>query len=183
MKTKIILILSLFCLAFVLAQSFYAQALEEKADLSDNPITILSDTLRYFHNHDLALFEGKVEATNGDMQLSCDKMSVNFFKSSKIKEPKKSTQKIKKIYAQGNVIMTTPQEKASAKRGELDLEKGLLYLFDDVKLNQDDNIMTGNKLTYSINTKEALVSSDNKKDNSSRVKGIFIPKDKQSGNG
>lgn len=155
------------------------QAFAEELTIGDDQIVILSDILRYFPDKELAIFEGKVEATQNDTKLFCDKMEVDFLKASlKLNASNQGGKKIKKIYVQGNVIMQTSQERATSLRGELDVKKGMLYLFDEVKLHQSNNILTGDKLTYNTITKESLVTSNKSAKNPKRVYGIFTPKGK-----
>jgi lipopolysaccharide export system protein LptA len=152
--------------------SYNAYATDEVISNDDQPIEILSDMLRYIPDQNLAIFTGTVETTQGTMKLYCDIMRVEFYEKEKDLKTT-GTNKIKKIYVDGNVILITPTERAESERGEYDEKSSLLYLFDNVRLYQGENLLKGDKLTYSTITGESLLSSNqiNK-----RVTGIFIPK-------
>lgn len=169
-KSQIFSLISLVVIATFI--STHANAVPNKPASNDDPIEILSDTLRYIPEENLAIFSGKVETTQGTMKLYCDVMKVKFYEKEESLNAT-TANKIKHIFVTGNVKLVTPTEKAESERGEFDEGKSLIYLFDNVRLYQGDNLLKGDKLTYSTITGESLLGSNK---STKRVTGIFIPK-------
>ncbi len=172
-----------YLVLFLFAVLFYNQAFATTQTNQENdPIEILSDTLHYFPKENRAVFEGKVEATQKDLQMHCKIMTVLFVGKTPVQTaddhlPEDS--KIKEIILEGDVVIISPKERAEAKRGEYIVETGVATLFDDVKLYQGESKLFGDKLVHNKNTGESLMTMNN---HNKRVKGIFVPEGKQNGN-
>jgi len=147
---------------------------------SKDPIEILSDQLKITRSKNIAEFSGKVIATQTDTSLFADLLTVHY--EQKNTEAKTTeAQKIKKIEFSGNVKIVTPSDTATSSKGDFIPRTGIFTLVDDVKLMQDNNILTGSKLVYNRITGESTLSSTK----TNRVKAILVPKeksDKKTGN-
>jgi lipopolysaccharide export system protein LptA len=73
--------------------------------------------------------------------------------------------------ADGNVVITTPNEKATSKRGVYNARANTVELMDNVVLTQGANTLTGARATMNLTTK--LSRMEGAKNGSQRVKGVF----------
>ena len=156
------------------------------------PIEVTSDALEVMQEQNKASFTGHVVAIQGKVRLTADKMTV-FYASAEDKKAdkkknagKKENSKdnaaqgaIKKIAADGNVFLSTPDETASGANGVYDVEHQEIRLNDHVVLTRGKNILKGDKLTYNFATGRSLISSGagdvkegGKKE---RVRALFVP--------
>jgi lipopolysaccharide export system protein LptA len=180
MRILLKLVVSLF-LAILISQIAWAK----DAALKKTPVEIISDTLKYYPQKKIAVFEGKVEGSQGEMKINCEKMVLHMKSTpgdsqtpADVKESNMlGSSKISRIELEGNVVIITEKDRAEADRGEYVVDSGMVYLYDNVKLQQGDNLVYGDKLDYNRNTGESLVTSSNK---SKRVRGHFTPNDKSS---
>ena len=86
--------------------------------------------------------------------------------------------RIRRINAEGNVILTTPNETARGGTGTYDLEKKIVVLVGSVVLTQGDNVLHGQKLIMDLTTGrsrlEGATPTTSPKDGG-RVRAIFRP--------
>lgn len=145
-------------------------------DFSDD-IEIFSDELHYFPKEDKAIFQGKVETYQKDMEMKSDRMIVLFEGKKHGSEGEEMTRdsKVQQVNLEGNVVIITPKEKALAKRGEYIVETSIATLFDDVRLLQDGNWLYGEKFVYNRNTGESIMYAGSK---NKRVRGHFKSEEK-----
>jgi len=166
------------------------------------PIEVTSDSLEVMQQENKAIFTGHVVAIQGDVRLTSDKMTVYYAsaeekKADKQNAPAKKTAKdgdnpqgaIKKIDADGNVFLATPEETASGATGTYDVEHQEIHLNNHVTLTRGKNILKGDKLVYNFATGRSVVSSggDEAKAGAGkgRVHALFVPendKDKTKNN-
>ncbi len=153
---------------------------------SKEPIEISSDSLEVFQDEGKAIFKGKVDAKQGKMTLRSDTMTV-FYRKTENSESSSSgldsDNKISKIKVDGNVVLVTPTENAKSKRGEYDVEKGLITMNGNVVLNRNKNVLTGDSLTYDVNSGKSKIEAakgltSNKDGGNGRVKALFVPESK-----
>lgn len=176
--------ISIWLLVLCLAnQASFAEELKKE---SSQPINISSEELRVFKNKNMAIFEGKVHAIQGDMNLYCDKMTVYFEEKAEQvdtvevnEEDGIGKSKVERINFVGNVNIVTPQENAKSEVGEYNVKTGIFTLTGNVELVQQKNKLNGHKLIYNKNTGESLLTNKtsgivNKKQ---RVKAILIPEE------
>ena len=93
----------------------------------DEPIEISSDRLVLEQNQQLATFTGNVDAVQGDTTLRTDMLRV-FYTSDEEREASGSQQSVKRLEADGNVIITQPGETAEGDSGVYDLAAGKMVL-------------------------------------------------------
>jgi len=142
---------------------------------SKEPIEISSDSLDVLQEEGKAIFRGKVDAKQGNVNIHSDTMTV-FYKNGGAGGSEQN--KISKLIVEGSVLLNTPTETAKAKKGEYNVDKGLITLNNNVVLTRGKNVLTGDNLEYDVKTsKSRMVSSGIKSDGGSggRVKGLFIP--------
>ncbi len=87
-------------------------------------------------------------------------------------------QKLKRIDAVGNVIVTSPTEIAQGDRGVYDATSGIATLAGNVRLTRGQNQMNGDFLEINLNTGVSkLMTRPGPEGAEPRVRGLFIPGD------
>ena len=139
------------------------------------PIEITADSLEVLQNEKIAIFSGSVDAKQGEILLKADMLKV-YYSSSKLDE----NQSVSKIFAEGNVFFSTNVETAKSKKGEYDVDQGIITLSGSVKLTQGKNILRGTMLKIDLKTgKNTMIGANkpsSKTSQDGRVKGLFVPK-------
>ncbi len=192
-------ILSFAILSALLSSSaVYAASPFGAKHSNKTPIEVTSDSLEVLQDKNQATFTGHVVAIQGDVRLTADKMTVEYAsseeKSSKKKpakpktpdevakapKEKKSTTDnaqgaIKKINAEGNVFLSTPEETASGANGVYDVEHQEIHMNNNVVLTRGKNTLKGDQLTYNFGTGRSLISSAGAAKGKERVRALFVP--------
>jgi len=136
----------------------------EKETDTEKPIVIEADTLEYDKKNHLILYEGNVVVKKDDFTLWSDKLKIFLDQNGDIK----------KIVAVGNVRFTKGNRKGKSEEAEYYKDKNYIILKGNAQLQQDNNIIEGDKIIYYIDTEKAEVIGNNK-----RVRTIFFPEDKE----
>jgi lipopolysaccharide export system protein LptA len=157
--------------AFALSASA-GSAQEDAADSgsdSRQPIEISADTLEVRQSENVAVFQGDVNAVQGEMVLTADTLTVHYREV----EGGQGNLGVSRIEAEGSVAITSPEERAEGQRGVYDVEAGRIDLTGGVVLNQGNNIVEGETLTMNLETGVSRVSGAG----STRVHGLFVPEE------
>lgn len=166
----------LLSLVFLITTQANAQQLLPKGD-SDQPIEIQSDRLEVLQKDKVALFEGKVEAKQGNVRLKADSMRV-YYKEKKAGEQNS----VSKIDVIGNVFLATPKETIQGAKGVYDVDNSRITLTDNVIITRDKNVLKGSGLVYDLKTGRSEMKGGaavGDKTGSGRVRGIFVPEKSQ----
>lgn len=131
---------------------------------TSQPLEITADALEVEQDTQRAIFTGAVDAIQGDMKLTSDKLIV-FYRDKEAAEQNA----IYRIDVEGHVRFTTPTETAEGDNGTYDVDAGVIELVGNVVLTSgQDAIIKGNKLVMNLKTGQSEVSGG-------RVKGYFVP--------
>ena len=169
--------------AAVLATSVIAAAAQDAQPAatngsSDEPIEISSDRLVLEQNQQLATFTGNVDAVQGDTTLRSDQLRV-FYTSDEERQASGSQQSVKRLEADGNVIITQPGETAEGDSGVYDLVAGKMVLIGNVVLTQGESVVKGDRLDVDRNTGVSVVTADKAVASGAkreqRVRALFVP--------
>jgi lipopolysaccharide export system protein LptA len=152
-----------------------AQGLQHDSSL---PIEITADQLEVAQNQKLATFTGNVDAVQGELVLSADRLRVYYYGQGQ-EAPAGASSSIRRIEADGNVFVSSPSETAQGTAGVYDVESNQLSLDGSVVLTQDDNVIRGERLEIDLVTGEsrvlAAVASNEGGEPPQRVRAIFTP--------
>ena len=151
----------------MLAGAGAAQEAADEGGQANQAIEITADTLEVRQSENVAVFEGSVEAIQGDMVLTADMLTVYYREV----EADDGNLGVSRIDAEGDVVVSSPQETAKGKRGVYDVEEGRIDLAGGVVLNQGNNIVEGEALTMDLVSGVSRISGTG----SSRVHGLFVP--------
>jgi lipopolysaccharide export system protein LptA len=145
---------------------------------SDEPIEISSDRLVLEQNQQIATFTGNVDAVQGDTTLRSDQLRV-FYTSDEERQASGSQQSVKRLEADGNVIITQPGETAEGDSGVYDLVAGKMVLIGNVVLTQGKSVVKGDRLDVDRNTGVSVVTADKAVASGAkreqRVRALFVP--------
>ena len=124
-----------------------------------------SDSLEYRERESLAIARGNAVARRGDNQLQADVLTARIVNGDDGKAV------VKEVDAIDNVVLTTPQNVVRSRRGNYDLESGIVRLTGAVRITQGRNQLNGDKAEIDLNNGiSRLLSGDRQ-----GVSGIFIP--------
>ncbi len=121
-------------------------------DLSQ-PIEIRADSLELRQKESVAVFIGNVDAVQGRIRLSADRLFVHYRTKDGEKSPAAvAGGAISRLDARGKVSLTSPTETAKSKTGIYDVDKQLVTLEGDVVLTRGANVLSGARLVINLAT-------------------------------
>lgn len=166
------LIAPILAAALMLAGAGAAQDAGDEAVTASNAsqsIEITADTLEVRQSENVAVFEGSVNAVQGELVLNADMLTVYYRED----QGGQGNLGVSRIDAEGNVIISSPDETAQGHRGTYDVESGRIDLAGGVILSRGNNIVEGETLTMDLESGVSRVSSGG----NARVQGLFVPDD------
>lgn len=182
-------VILLFAIAFVIGFMGFVEAgfafSMAKAD-SSKPIEISADSLEVKRKENVAVFSGKVEAIQGNVNLRSDDMVVYYRQKDEEITTAKSDGEggdagaVSKIEVRGNVFLSTPEETAEGDEGVYDVDGKKVTLKHNVVVTKGENVVKGDNLVYNMATGESQVWTNKGKKGKGRVSGVFVPKQKDA---
>ncbi len=157
------------------------QSLDHDSSL---PIEISADSLEVAQEEQVATFAGNVDAVQGDLVLSADELKVHYEgKGRGVGMAAGSSNRIRRIDAEGHVIIASPEETAEGDRGTYDVPAKLVTLEGEVVLTRGANVIRGERLELDLVTGKsrivgapASVADGDQGASGERVKALFTPK-------
>jgi lipopolysaccharide export system protein LptA len=153
-----------------------AQGLLQDSSL---PIEITADSLEVLQDQKIATFVGNVDAVQGDMVLSADRLRVYYGDEDDAAPAPPGTGSIRRIEAEGNVFLSSPRETAQGDAGVYDVASSQLTLDGAVILTQGDNVIRGQRLEVDLTSGRsrvfAAVPSAEGGTPPQRVRALFTP--------
>jgi lipopolysaccharide export system protein LptA len=159
------------------AQTFETGFAQFGADQS-TPIEIEADALEVQDKSNLAVFTGNVTVHQADAALQTSRLTVHYAASALPTADEAAAaatgvspapaadapatpqnQRISRLEAQGNVVITSNGQSATGNSGTVDFDAKTLALNGNVTLSQGGNVVTGDTLTVDLNTGVARVQS------------------------
>ncbi len=137
------------------------------------PIEITSDTLEVYKDQQIAIFEGNVDAAQGELNLRSDRLIVHY------RSDEKGDSTISLIEAEGRVFLTSPTEMGQGDRGIYNVDTGMVELVGSVVLTRGQNVIRGNRMVLNLATgKSKMESGVGATGERKRVKALFVPDSK-----
>ncbi len=143
---------------------------------ADAPVQISADSLEVQQDNRVAIFKGRVEASQDDMRLKADMVRVYY--ADKGKSGGKATtdnSSISRIEAIGKVFISRPDQTAQGNRGVYDLDRRVITLEGNVIITDKDNVIRGETATMDLDGRKSVV---NQGSTGGRVTGVFQPEKK-----
>ena len=128
------------------------------------------ENITYYPSQQKAVALGNVEGTDKDgNHIYSDKMIAYFIKG----KDGSSNLTLDKVDIFGNVKIVTKDTTVTADKGTYLPQSGLVKLFDNIIINQDGNLLRGDKAETNLNTGISKLLAGSAK---GRVKGVFKEK-------
>ena len=154
----------------------------------EKPIHIEADRMTSTEKTSSVVFEGDVDAKQGDIRIRADKMTVHYSTAEKTKvETKKASQQVEKLICVGNVEVNRGEWLGTGKKMIYLAKERQVILLDSAKAWQGQNMVAGSKIIYYLDegrpeviggrTSTTLSDTDKKdKKKSSRVNMTIMQK-------
>jgi len=170
------------------------------------------DTLEYWQQDAMAVARGDARAVSDDKKIAADVLTAYFAKQGSQgngaksgappakpaagrtgSPPRPSAAKtapgtggdLDRMYAYGNVVVTTPQEVARGSRGVYNARTGIAVLTGGVKITRDKNQLNGDAAEMNFNTNVSRIIAAPGAGGGTRppVRALLIPNEKKNGSG
>jgi len=158
-------------------------ALQGFSQNRDQPVHIEAATLEVRDKDKVATFSGSVKVTQGDTVMRCKSLLVFYDPESGNADKGKTLQaatpgpagqqKIKRLEARGNVVVTQKDQTATGELGIFEMKTNTVTLTGNVMMTQGKNVLRGDRLIVDLTTSVSRVESG--KDGQGRVQGLFLP--------
>jgi lipopolysaccharide export system protein LptA len=145
------------------------------------PITIEADHMTSLEQENNVLFSGNVDATQGDVRIRSDKMTVYYTAAEDGKK-----QEVKRLKCVGNVEITKGEWLGTGKTMNYLAKERKVILSGGAKAWQGTNLITGNTIIYYLDEGRSEVvgsrpsstvgGNSGKPDKPTRVKATLTPK-------
>jgi lipopolysaccharide export system protein LptA len=130
------------------------------------------DHIDYFQQEKMAVAVGDAVAKRDDRTIRADTLTARFA------EDKDGTQQLTRVDADGNVVVTTPNEIARSRQAVYTVATETAVLSGDVKITQGKNQLNGQRAEVNLRTGVSRLLAGTGGDG--RVKGIFVPQEGSS---
>jgi lipopolysaccharide export system protein LptA len=141
---------------------------------ADAPIFVESDTFDFFQTEGRGVYTGNVRATQGESQLTTDKLTAVCSRTAAAAGQPASEQpceEIRQLVAENNVLFTAPRLQIKGDRAEYDYPTDTITITGDVIMRRDQEaVIRGKKVVYQVAAGLANISAG-----SDRVQGILTP--------
>jgi lipopolysaccharide export system protein LptA len=150
---------------------------------SKEPIKIDADRLDVFDRENKAVFSGNVVAVQGESTIRCTKLTV-FYERGQQGGAKpapsaaggQSENAIKQIDCAGPVTVVSKDQIGTGDNAVFDQVANKIVMTGNVKLSQCQNVTTGDRLVYDLNTGVANIeSAASPAGQPGRVRALFMP--------
>jgi len=130
------------------------------------PIEITAQELEVLQQQRQSIFTGEVVATQGDMTLYAEKLTVFF---------QQDQDQIKRLEATGKVRVIQLDRVATADKAVFHQTDDTLVLIGNAEVTQGQNKVSGDEITLYLKENRTLIKSSKK----NRVKATIVPEKKQ----
>ena len=138
---------------------------------TDKEVITARDKITYYPSEQKAVALGNVEAIDKDNnKVYSDKMIAFFIKD--VQNSQNLT--LDKVELYDHVKIVTPDTVVTSDKGLYRPRTGKVYLYENIVINQQGNILRGDKAETDLNTGISKLLSSSK---NGRVKGVFKEKD------
>ena len=138
---------------------------------SNAPIDVAADRIEVQDRADRAIFVGNVHVTQAELSLDTARLTVAYSSAGSIQ--------IQRLDASGGVVVKSPSETARGDFGVYDLDRKLITLVGDVRLNRGGSQIIGSRLLIDLNSGRAVIDGGpaGVAESGGRVRGHFtVPK-------
>ncbi|HEX2624160.1 MAG TPA: LptA/OstA family protein [Sphingomicrobium sp.] len=116
---------------------------------SNQPVDVSAQRIEVQDRADRAIFAGNVHVTQGELSLDAARLTVAYSSTGGIQ--------IQRLDASGGVVVKSPSETARGNFGIYDLDRKLITLVGDVRLDRGDSHVMGSRLVIDLNSGRAVI--------------------------
>lgn len=135
---------------------------------SPDQLVTARDELEYWVDQGRLKAIGKAVAIRADDRIEADVLIADF------KEDKNGKRVLKTLQAEGNVVITTPEEVLTGSRANYNAETNIAEIHENVKVTKGKNVLEGTKAEVDLNTNISKMFGGVTQDGG-RVRGVFYP--------
>jgi lipopolysaccharide export system protein LptA len=129
---------------------------------SREPISVSADRLEFDYRTRVLTYKGAVKATQGDMHLQSDTLTITL--------DEQSENRVKEVVAQGSVRLSKGTRWATGGRAVFDQLQRTAVLSDDAVLHDGPNQVSGDRVVVYLDEERSVVEGGN-----GRVKAVLFP--------
>ena len=174
-----------FSIVFTINTGVWAQVgpnLKNKLN-QNQPIELASDKMEAFQETRLVVFSGNAVATQGEIKMKSDRLSIYYKKSNEKKEQIGQKEvdgmgDLDRIEATGSVIITQKDMMATGKEAVYYHDSGQFVLTGNPVLHQGTNVVKGCRVIFYSNESKGRVEPC-AEENSGRVTATIQPQKKK----
>ncbi len=134
-------------------------ALQGFSQNRDQPVSIEAATLEVRDKDKIATFSGNVRVVQGDTTMRCRSLVVYYEPQQGARKGMRTTssslggqQRINRLEAKGNVIVTQKDQTATGDTGVFDMRANTVTLLGNVVVSQGQNVLRGDRLVVDLTT-------------------------------
>ena len=152
--------------------------------ITSAPIQIEADRMESSQDKNIVLFSGHVTANQDNLVINADTMTVHYTESKNMPEAQGSApgegspQQIARITAKDHVKIVQGDWVATGNTLDYNADKRIAILAGNAKAWQDQNMVTGEKITLYLNEGKSVVEGSAAE--GERVKAFIYPGSKES---
>jgi len=168
--------------AAAVAQQGPPNALQGFSTNRDQPVKIRAASLEVRDKDKVATFSGDVHVVQGDTEMRCKTLVVYYEEGAgktgvKVAEPGPAGGQVRRMEAQGGVVVTQKDQIATGDRGEFDMRTNTVTLLGKVVVTKGQDVLRGEKLI--VNLTDGVSKMDS---GGGRIEMLLSPKDAQNPN-
>ena len=133
------------------------------AQATNQPVAYGADSVEYAPNR--IILRGRAEATQGGNRFRADTLTLVSGEGGDLQRAE----------ASGTVYFVTPDQSMRGDRAVYAIGTGEVVVTGDVVLTQGQNVLTGGRLTYNVNTDAATMAGAPRGAAGNRIQGVFYP--------
>jgi len=147
------------------------------AEQANKPISIEANRMISQEKDNIVIFQGKVDARQGNLTIRADEMTVYYSaKSTQGGGGDASTSRVEKLICKNNVKVSQGDWLGTGKRMDYFAPERKVVLQGDAKAWQGQNMVAGKTITYYLDKKRSVVEQDPSANG--RVRAIIHPESK-----
>ncbi len=157
---------------------------------SNAPVNIEADRLEVLEKDEAAIFTGNVVVVQGESTLRASKLTIYYVGQATQEADKKQPQApvqgssknensplptgrdIRRLEADGNVIVVSKEQRATGNKGVFDMRSNTVVLSGNVVVSQGQNVLRGARLLVDLTAQTSRLDSAG---GGGRVQGLFLP--------
>jgi lipopolysaccharide export system protein LptA len=170
--------LSILAASLILIFSWIPEAWSQKGVDTSTPIQIEADRMESSTENGAVLFFGNIKASQGDLVIHADEMTVLYTKTETQPGISADTaadlsQNIDKIIAKGNVKIVQGDWVAAGDTMDFNADARIVILAGNATAWQEQNMVSGEKIVLYLNDGKSIVESSS--EGGERVKAFIYP--------